>query len=339
MKIFLKSFLSIAIFVLFFLSNIELNAQHTRKVVFEEFTEVWCGPCAGLAPRLSAWLDNHPDIIPIMYTSYFVVNGSNQKVDEMGYIARRNLYSVPFYPYARLNGDALAPNDDYPGYPTDTSAMNTVIDTMTKEIPVSIEIDFINNGNQGTVNVNILSSVDINNKLLTIMITEKHHTYEKQPNGMTEYHDIFRKTLNNENGDIINLKANEIEKFSYDYELSDDINYELNAIAILQSTTSKFILQSEKVFSVPTSVNNNYESELKIYPNPIYESFSVNTYSVNENIEKFIIYDLIGNKIISNIVNGKANKINISSEGINSGIYILNVITNKRTYFEKIIIQ
>jgi thiol-disulfide isomerase/thioredoxin len=320
-------------------SGSQLQSQNVRKVVFEEFTEVWCGPCASLSPMLSDWLENNPDIIPIMYTSYFKVNGNNVKVSEEDYNARKQLYNVPFYPYGRLNGDALPPNASYPGFPTDTSAMNAVIDTMTKYSPVSIEIDFTNNGSSGNVEVSILSSVDIDNKRLFVLLTEKHHTYEPQSNGMTEYHDIFRKTLTEPFGNLVNLKANETQKFNFDYQLSDDINFELNAIALLQSPTTKFILQSEKVFSYPTSVSKYDIAEIKIYPNPVIDIFSVNVNTINEKIDQFIIYDILGNQVLSNYVKGSANKIDISTKGINSGVYYLKIITNKNSYIDRIVIQ
>lgn len=319
--------------------SINLYSQYERKVVFEEFTEVWCGPCASLSPMLAVWLENHPDIIPIMYTSYFKVNGSTQYVSQADYNARNSLYSVPFYPYGRLNGDALPPNSSYPGFPTDTSAMNGVIDTMTTETPVKIEIDFENNGSTGSVEVKITSDVDVENKRLFVIITEHHHTFEKQSNGMTDYHDIFRETLTASYGDVVNLTANEMKTFNFDYELPEDINYELNAIALLQSPTTKYIIQSEKVFSYPTSVNAEDKVELNIFPNPVVDELSVNINSINENINEFIIYDLLGNEIMKQSVSGKANKITISTEGLNTGIYFINILTNKNRYVENIIVQ
>ena len=145
-----------------FLNN--ANAQYKRNIIFEEFSEVWCGPCAALAPILAVWLENHPDYNAITYYSYFMVNGKRMN-SPSEYQFRKSFYSVPFYPFAVINS-VKAPNTAYPGYPTDTSKINFIIDTMATISPVKIDMDFTNNGKTGNVSLTITSSEKLENKNL-----------------------------------------------------------------------------------------------------------------------------------------------------------------------------
>ena len=140
-------------------------SEYERKVVFEEFSEVWCGPCASVAPVLDVWLKNHPEVIPIIYFSYFMENGVKFETPKDEYQKRATFYGVPFYPYGRLNGNALPPNSGYPGFPTDTAGMTALIDTMAKTSPVEIKMLSQYVQNTYNVSVDINSDIEISNKL------------------------------------------------------------------------------------------------------------------------------------------------------------------------------
>lgn len=306
-------------------------SQYDRKVIFEEFTEVWCGPCASVAPMLSAWIENHENVIPIMYSSYFIENGSKVNVATEDYSARNKFYGVPFYPYGRLNGNALPPNKSYPGFPTDTAAMTAVIDTMSNESPVKIELDFINNGAIGSVDVNIISKMNLNKKKLHVFIIEKHHTFAKQSNGMTEFHDIFRESATPALGEDISIAPNGEIQLSYNYELSGNVNYELYAVAIIQDPVSHFIIQSERVFAYPTSV---YDTEnafgISVYPNPAQNILNI---SLNDyNFSKFEIVNYSG-ETVKELVN----QYNIDISELPAGTYFLKAISDKKVISTKFI--
>jgi len=229
--------LVLSLFIL--IDNENLYSQNKRNVVFEEFSEVWCGPCASLSPMLKVWLENHPDYIPIHYYSYFSINGQQKQYDINGYTARKNFYNVPFYPYARINAE-LAPNQAYPGYPTDTTKINQIIDTMTKTSPIKIDIQFNNQGKSGTVKVEVYSDDELTNKQLFVMIVEKQHTYAKQANGMTNFHHIMRQTLPS-SGEKFSISKGETKSFEYSYLIADDLNFDLYAVALVQDINTKYI--------------------------------------------------------------------------------------------------
>lgn len=89
---------------------------------------------------------------------------------------------------------------------------------------------------------------------------------------------------------------------------------------------------------------NDVETEnfVKLYPNPFYDELNVDFYSVDSQNVKFELYNLLGNKIL--FANYKLNiysynKIKLQPDkNIASGIYILRIISDTRTY-ERLIVK
>jgi hypothetical protein len=341
------SVIKISLFALFIsiLISPDMLAQYKRNIIFEEFSEVWCGPCASLAPMLSVWLDNHPDYIPIIYYSYFTDNGK-KVTSPSEYNERKKFYSVPFYPYARINA-VNAPNEQYPGFPTDTSRINSIIDTMSKTTPVKVVIDFTNAGAVGNIKVAVTSDLALENKFIYVILVEKHHTYEKQSNGQSEFHHIMRKILTPPGGEKLTIKAGETLNFEYHYSLDAGINKDLYATAIVQDTSTKYIYQAESVFKSPsTSVyeDNEQQNILSVFPNPVSDKIGIKLNSDKEIISKIELFDLLGNKINSVNVSNQINNFSLPGSDIYGndlpdGIYFLKVRTEKSLFVRKFVVS
>lgn len=336
---------TIVTILIFFGALNNSTAQYERKVVFEEFSEVWCGPCASLAPSISNWLGKHPEYIPIVYTSYFISGGSQVNNNKIDYDARNAFYSVPFYPYARINAE-LAPNASYPGYPTNLSAVDAIIDTMAKSTPVKTDVVFTNNGATGHISITLNSDEALDDKTLFVMLVEDHHEYEKQPNGMTNYHHIFRDMVNGPNGETFSVDAGGTLTFEYDYQLQGDINYDLSAIAIVQDASTKYIYQSESVFQPsPSSVEDDSDLNSKIIvgPNPFIDNLYISLNSDEEEITEIVLFDMMGECVSTPSVNANSQSLTIegkdkSGNQLPNGVYLLKVITNKSVYTKKIML-
>lgn len=326
-------------------ANVNLYSQYKRNIVFEEFSEVWCGPCASLAPMLAVWLENHPDYIPIYYYSYFSVNGDAKYYAKDEYDARYSFYKVPFYPYARINSE-LAPNVDYPGFPTDTSKINTIIDNMAKTTPVKVVIDFTNNGATGTVKVDLTSDEAMTNKNMYIMIVEKHHQYANQPNNQSEFHHIMRQVLPLKNGLKFSINAGQTLHYEYNYSIPTELNYDLFATVIVQDSVTKYVYQAESVFKpfiVSVNEDINEATNLVISPNPISDKINIQLNSKDENVSSLAIYDLIGNIVYlkNNISMNNLFALDISdfkANELQNGVYYLKVQTEKSVYMKKFIV-
>lgn len=342
--------LVIVLFLLSIIHTTKMNAEYPRKVLFEEFTEVWCGPCAALAPMLHAWLENHKDIvIPVTYTSYFVIDGVKNKFSENDYKARNEFYTVPFYPYAVLNA-VNAPNQQYPGYPTDTSKINLLLDTLTKTSPVKIELEFINNKNSGNVNVKITSDIALQNKQLYVLLVDKHYKYPKETNGMTDYHFIMRKMLPDGNGTSFSINAGQTKDFEFDFTIDFEyMNYDFYATAVVQDINTKYVYQSETIFKEGVnsikdemSIKN---SELNVFPNPSNGIVELRLPNPNESIKLIELIDVNGQIINSMPLNeDRINNLSFDcvakdNSNIVSGVYIIKTYTDKSIYYSKVIIN
>lgn len=84
--------------------------------------------------------------------------------------------------------------------------------------------------------------------------------------------------------------------------------------------------------------SDKIESETCIYPNPASDYLHI---LLPENVENknIKIYDLHGTNVINYPITNKEKSIQLNLSNLNSGIYIVQIITNKKNIFSKIIIN
>lgn len=94
-----------------------VNAQQ-RLVLYEEFTGENCGPCAATNPGLWTLMSaNTSKAIMIKYMSPIPSAGIFYYQDQTVTDARITYYSVPFAPYARMDGMVKSQTQTNPGHP------------------------------------------------------------------------------------------------------------------------------------------------------------------------------------------------------------------------------
>ena len=104
----------------------------------------------------------------------------------------------------------------------------------------------------------------------------------------------------------------------------------------VKETSDQGCLGVEKSFTVnvaPTAgVNELHRSaDVMVYPNPMNESLNINMLG-NHKLQSAIIYDLVGNDIIT------SNKSDIDVSHLQSGVYVIRVIDNNgNTYSQKVV--
>src|SRR5687767_8542745 len=88
-----------------------VTAQTQRLEIYEEFTGENCGPCAGTNPGLTTLIGNNQTptrkIVMLRYQCAIPSApgaGSLYQDNTTDVNARQTYYSVPFAPYARLDG-------------------------------------------------------------------------------------------------------------------------------------------------------------------------------------------------------------------------------------------
>ena len=86
----------------------------------------------------------------------------------------------------------------------------------------------------------------------------------------------------------------------------------------------------EQIWSVPTSTEIVTEPQIRVYPNPVKDYLNIDVYESAHGI----IYSLRGEKVKEfEVQNG------ISVQNLNSGVYVLQVITDKELFNTKLIVQ
>lgn len=79
---------------------------------------------------------------------------------------------------------------------------------------------------------------------------------------------------------------------------------------------------------------DNSKKEINVFPNPAKESVNVECDNI---IRRIVISDLNG-RVMREVYNS-SEKINLSVDGFNSGVYLLSIITEKNRLYKKLIIQ
>jgi hypothetical protein len=85
--------------------------------------------------------------------------------------------------------------------------------------------------------------------------------------------------------------------------------------------------------TIPTDINGIENTDISIYPNPVSEVLNITT--SDEGINRLVITDINGKKIIERNVINRNEQIDMSS--FNSGIYIMNIYKGNEVYTSKII--
>jgi len=182
-----------------------LNAQQ-RLVLYEEFSGENCGPCAATNPGLWSLLtsgENEKNIllikyqapIPGGYDSYPIYEQNEVDVD-----ARSTYYSVPFAPYARMDGVASPiPSDadpgslGHPGYLTQAY----IDDAVAVDAPFDIEItSYSISGTTLSATIEVTANTDISAAELKFHAALTETLIFSTPpgaNGETEFHHVVRK--------------------------------------------------------------------------------------------------------------------------------------------------
>ena len=81
---------------------------------------------------------------------------------------------------------------------------------------------------------------------------------------------------------------------------------------------------------------NEYDSKIKVYPNPTTGELRIETSDMRYGISDVTIFDIYGRKLVSNLKSQISNQI-INISHFHSGIYFLKIETEQGTIMKKVI--
>lgn len=242
-----------------------LWAQPTRLVLFEEFTQASCGPCASQNPAFNTLLgSNTTKAAAIKYqTSWPGVDPMNA-ANPSEVASRVTYYSVSGVPWAAMDGVATT-GSAYAGAPANVS--QNAIDTRYAVAPgLAISATHSLNSTYDSIQI----AVNVNNpttstftpngtfKLHTVIVEEEIN-YPSAPgsNGETDFYDVMRKMLPDANGTTLatSWTSGTSQTFTFNVALPTYIANlgEVAVVAFLQEDGNKNVVNA--AYSAPQSVS------------------------------------------------------------------------------------
>lgn len=236
-----------------------------KLALVEEFSGENCAPCAAANPAFMALLNatgNSSKVLLIKYQSPIPSAGPIYNENTSDVQARMTYYSVPFAPYARLNGAVVfgtGSNAGHIGYATqaniDAAAAETTPFNMTISTPVITGSNFT-----ATVTVTATAAANFSNaKMRFALLEDLEFATPPGSNGETSFHHVMRKMYPTPAGDA--LQASFTAGQSQTFTVSGTIPAYVSAesprmfIAWIQNDDTKVVLQAAKTATLPPAAN------------------------------------------------------------------------------------
>ncbi|HBX52565.1 MAG: hypothetical protein A2275_07925 [Bacteroidetes bacterium RIFOXYA12_FULL_35_11] len=239
-------------------STIFGQSKAQRLILFEEFTNASCAPCAATNPGLNAILhnpSNESKIISIKYQANFPGSDPMNAQNPTQVSTRLTYYGVEGVPDGYMDGNVFA---DHPGYFSQTNIDN--------EYPVSapFTISLVHSISSGLDSVYIDVTVTAETatsgtlKLHNVMI-EREIYFATAPgsNGETEFYDVMRKMIPSDQGETLptSFTAGQTATFHYAVPIPTYI-YNKNQLAIvsfIQDNANKNVKQAAYSQPIPVT--------------------------------------------------------------------------------------
>ena len=233
-----------AVFDVFFNLSDVPRPPH-RLVLFEEFTNTSCDPCAEFSPALDKTIyERLGDMVAITYhynypspqDPFYLANSTDA-------MARANFYDVTGVPSLRVNGEHVGAW----GY---EQYLDAYIDG-AGAVPAKVNIDTeaaLDTNNQLTVNVS-LSPMGITNgenlRLFVAAVEERVEWQQPAANGERAWNYVMRKLLPSAGGQPLEAELTQVTPYQYEFTWKVE-NYtdeqELGLITFVQDMETKEIL-------------------------------------------------------------------------------------------------
>lgn len=245
-----KIFTLISLLCLF---SIATFAQQSRMVLWEQFTNTSCGPCAGFNPDAEAyWEENADKVVPISFhVSWPGANDPMYQNNTEENSWRRNLYGCNSVPWTTINGNVFNAN---PNMGTIQSKINSEL-ALTPKFDITLSHELNADNSAVTVNMTVKANEDMSGDMLAhIVIIEKVIDFDTPPgsNGEKHFVNVMKKFLPNKTGNALpaSMSAGETINISQTWTISGFYNVTyLCAAGFVQNTSDKYIYQA--AFSAP----------------------------------------------------------------------------------------
>ena len=247
-------------FTFLFAMALALSAfsQSQRFVIWEQFTNTSCAPCASRNPTIDALMNANPDKVVLL--SYHVwwpgANDPMYLANSTQNRARTNYYGVNAVPDTALDGDVSG----------DGEGQSQIDSRYATPSPFDVDLAYyLDAGNNLNIHLQITATQAVSGNLVAhIVAIEKYIDYGSPPgnNGESVFHNTVRHMLPNENGTALPASFNVGDTYEVNVSWTADnfINLdELAVVALIQDASTKDIQQgifAEEAAPRPTATFN-----------------------------------------------------------------------------------
>lgn len=295
-----------------------IHAQVVRTNVMEHFTNTLCSVCASRNPGFYGVMSNYPQVLHIAYhpsSPYSNCTFNQQNVSEND--GRTNHYGIyGATPRFVLNGKVL---------PGANPAINTTtIDTALNQLTpfaISVKHDWVTADSATvTIQVKTTQSVGVSAAKLYVAIAEEPINYSA-PNGENTHHDVFRKALNGNEGNLVPLPMlNDSLEYVYSYKAAAGWNVaNLHSIVILSNETTKAVWNAATSKPIVASTIDELKTgnDIAVFPNPFTTHIAVES-KVGKHLK---LYSALGELVVSDVATSNYHELNATN--LCPGIYLL----------------
>lgn len=332
----------IYIFTALFIFSFNSADAQIKKVLWEEFTNASCGPCAANNPSLKAYMDSKGDsIIGIKYHTNFpgfdpMYNSNPTQVEQRrgGYYSDVN--AVPW-----LKGDGNVFPDIWPFSQANFDQAFNTRKVIVPPLRIFVfDVPLPGDSVSSTVQVIIDQNLPAGNYKLRVMAVEKFVQYVTPPgnNGETNFPHVFRKGMPDMTGTTLPTTIG-IYNFNFRYKLESDwVDSNIVTVAFVQNdgAGNKEVLNVAKTSPFPVNIENtNVISPERYslnqnYPNPFNPSTSIKFSLPKAGDVKLVVYNSLG-KEVATLVNEKLisgeYEVEFSTNNLSSGVYYYTIET------------
>ncbi len=318
----------------------QIQAQVSKKIVVEHFTNTLCSICASRNPGFYTALNQKPEIIHIAYHpsspySNCIFNKQNKVEND----ERTKFYGLfGGTPTFTINGverfsSQVQNKEVYTPFENQTSPFS-ITTALKPKGPDSIAVE---------VKITTVASHQMGNMYLYVPMAENTVFYNA-PNGEDEHFDVFRQSFTGANPIVVSLSSQVGDVYTFNAVLKLNDIWEarrLFALAILQSFTKindNFeVVQADKsplfnpdIISGINELEDEF-SNFSIVPNPASSVISIPQFEQAEPTD-VLIFNQFGALAMKTVL-GNNKEIDISS--LNEGVYFLKINNKQYSKYQK----
>jgi hypothetical protein len=256
-----KTYLIIGALIAF---SVSLYSQSQRFILFEEFTQASCGPCAAANPAFNALLNaNTAKCTSIKYQTSWPGYDPMNEHNPVDVASRVSYYNVSGVPDVVMDGNA------YHGSPQGVN--QTKINTEYAK-PSSFDL-FINqqvSADNDSIYVTMLGKATeavTGSFIAHCAVIEKHIHFNSPPgsNGEKDFYNVMKKMLPSASGTSLptSFQVGDYFVLQYAWKLANVYSVdELSVVGFIQNTQNKNVLQAAKTSATP--ITGLFQNDLSV---------------------------------------------------------------------------